>query len=76
MNVPSKNEYKSLHNYKIIPTFAPANKKHYTNYVKLNEYESLRNRFHLNSRLSDVQMKEAVEKFKTILTEQGAVNRE
>lgn len=50
MNVPSKNEYKALHNYKIIPTFAPANKKHYTNYVKLNEYESLRNRFHLNSR--------------------------
>lgn len=50
VNVPSKNEYKALHNYKIIPTFAPANKKHYTNYVKLNEYESLRNRFHLNSR--------------------------
>lgn len=50
MNVPSKNEYKALHNYKIIPTFAPQIKKHYTNYVKLNEYESLRNRFHLNSR--------------------------
>ena len=26
VNVPSKNEYKTLHNYKIIPTFAPANK--------------------------------------------------
>ena len=24
---PQKNEYKALHNYKIIPTFAPANKK-------------------------------------------------
>ena len=47
---PQKNSINHLHNYKIIPTFAPANKKHYTNYVKLNEYESLQNRFHLGSR--------------------------
>ena len=36
----------------------------------LNHYETV---FILTPVLSDVQMKEAVEKFKTILTEQGAV---
>ena len=36
----------------------------------MNHYETV---FILTPVLSDVQMKEAVEKFKTILTEQGAV---
>ena len=36
----------------------------------MNQYETV---FILTPVLSDVQMKEAVEKFKTILTEQGAV---
>lgn len=55
-----------------MPTFAPQflNQLNLFNQTSMNHYETV---FILTPVLSDVQMKEAVEKFKTILTEQGAV---
>ncbi len=55
-----------------MPTFAPQflNQLKLFNQTSMNHYETV---FILTPVLSDVQMKEAVEKFKTILTEQGAV---
>ena len=54
-----------------MPTFAPAFEKlfnHLIN-VSMNQYETV---FILTPVLSDVQMKEAVEKFKGILVAEGA----
>ena len=58
---------------KIIATFAPQFNK--PNYKQMNHYETV---FILTPVLSDVQMKEAVEKFKGILAAEGAeiVNEE
>lgn len=55
-----------------MPIFAPQflNQLNLFNQTSMNHYETV---FILTPVLSDVQMKEAVEKFKTILTEQGAV---
>ena len=55
-----------------MPTFAPQflNQLNLFNQTSMNHYETV---FILTPVLSDVQMKEAVDKFKTILTEQGAV---
>lgn len=62
---------------KIFCTFASAFCKHYLlfNQKQMNQYETV---FILTPVLSDVQMKEAVEKFKGILTAEGAeiVNEE
>ena len=60
-----------------IPTFAPQflNQLNLFNQTSMNHYETV---FILTPVLSDVQMKEAVEKFKGILTAEGAaiVNEE
>ena len=40
--------------------------------IKKGHYEPLRNRFHFDLVLSDVQMKEAVNKFKTVLKSNNA----
>ena len=60
-----------------MPTFAPQflNQLNLFNQTSMNHYETV---FILTPVLSDVQMKEAVDKFKAILTEQGAeiVNEE
>ncbi len=51
--------------------FAPHFAKNIINYL-LTDYESIRNRFHFNSLYLDDQMKEAVNKFRGILTDNGA----
>lgn len=54
-----------------MPTFAPQflNQLNLFNQTSMNHYETV---FILTPVLSDVQMKEAVEKFKAILTQEGA----
>ncbi len=68
---------KNVVGVKIFCTFASAFCKHYLlfNQKQMNQYETV---FILTPVLSDVQMKEAVEKFKGILTAEGAeiVNEE